>query len=62
MHGPMANRASDGSPSCCTRVTTEGMVGDTKTDADIIAGHVWEATGYRFTLVDLEYNVARTNR
>jgi hypothetical protein len=55
-----ANRASDGSLSCCTRVTTEGMVGDTKEVADILVGHIWEATGYRFTLVDseLQYDLA----
>ena len=31
--------------------------GDTKQVADIFAGHVWEATGYGFTLVDSEYHV-----
>ena len=53
----LANWAPDGSLCCCTCVTTEGMVGDAKEIANIIAGHVWEATRYRFTLVDPEYNV-----
>jgi hypothetical protein len=58
----LTRRAPDGSLSCCMRVTTEGMVGDTKVIADIIAGDVWEATGYRFTLVDSEYSVICVNR
>jgi len=33
------------------------LKGDTKQVADIFAGHVWEATGYGFTLVDSEYHV-----
>ena len=57
----LANLASDGSLHCRIHVNTEGMVGDAKEVADIVAGHVWEATGYRFTLVDLEYNVTRIN-
>jgi len=57
----LANQASDGSLSCRMRVTTEGMVEGSKGTADIIAGHVWEATGYRFTLVDSTYNVACIN-
>jgi hypothetical protein len=58
----LANRAPDGSLRCCTRIATQGMVGNTKEVANIIAGHVWEATGYRFTLVDSEYNVTGINR
>jgi len=47
----LEHQASEGSISCCTRVNTEGMVGDAKDVADGIAGHIWEATGYRFTSV-----------
>jgi len=57
----LANQASDGSLSCRMRVTTEGMVEGSKGTADIIAGHIWEATGYRFMLVDSTYNVACIN-
>jgi len=46
------NRASDGSLSYCTRITAV---------ADIFAGHIWEATGYGYTLVDSEYNVTCIN-
>ena len=58
----LANRTPDGSLRFSTRVTAEGVVGDTKSIACITAGYVWEATGYRFTLVDSEYNVTCINR
>jgi len=54
----LVDRASDGSLSCRMRVTTEGMVEDSNGTADIIAGHIWEATEYRSTLIDSTYNVA----
>jgi len=57
----LANQASDGSLSCRMCVITEGMVEDSKGTADIIAGHIWEATGYRLTVVDSTYNVACIN-
>jgi len=58
----LANRASDGSLRCSARVATKGMAGDIKEIAEVIAGRVWEATGYRFTFVDSEYNTNRINR
>jgi len=57
-----ANQASDSSLRYSTRVTTQGMVGDSKELADLIVGRIWEATGYRFTLVDSEYRMTCINR
>jgi len=58
----LANRDSDGSLHCSAHVTTKGMAGNIKEIAEVIAGRVWEVTGYRFTFVDSEYNANRIHR
>ena len=41
--------ALGGDPSCRTRVSTQGLVGEDGEVFKVIIGRVWEATGFRFT-------------
>src|SRR5258708_35247876 len=47
----LANQGSNNKIACHTCVNTEGIIRDSKELANVIAGHVWGATGYRFRLV-----------
>ena len=47
----LCQQALEGDISCRVRVSTQGLAGEEDAILKIIAGRVWEATGFRFTFV-----------
>ena len=45
----LREQALTGMISCSTRVSTQGLSGEADEICSIVIGHVWEATGFRFT-------------
>ena len=47
----LRQQALEGDICCRMRVSTQGLAAEDDTILKIIAAHVWEATGFRFTFV-----------